>query len=69
MQILIQGSERRIKFTKGEINKLKASAALVYELSHHTEDENAIEASAHLQDVLGRIDASGVYRQPEETDA
>lgn len=64
MQILIQGSDRRIKFTKGEVAKLKVAATLVYELSQHTEDESAIEASAHLQDVLGRIDASGVYRQP-----
>lgn len=64
MQITIQGSGRRIRFTKGEVAKLKAAATVCGELSRFSDnDVNAATAMVQLECLLARISDDGVYSE------
>lgn len=62
MQILIQGSDRRIKLTKGEVRKLKAAATLLNELSNQCMSKAAGDAGAAVEEIVADIDAKGEYK-------
>lgn len=63
MQILVQGSSQRIKFTKGDVAKLKSAAALICALDRQTHDSDVSAVREHLDAMLGRIDEKGEYKE------
>lgn len=65
MQILIQGSSRRIKFTKSEVGKLKASAEVLCALDRMVHDSGVSAIREHLDAVLGRISVKYEYTEPQ----
>lgn len=71
MRILIQGSSRRILFTKSEVAKLKAAGDLLCALDRQTHDGDVSEVREHLDAMIGRIDEKGEYTEAdaEKTDA
>lgn len=62
MQITIQGSGRRVKLTKTERAKLSDSRNILRELANT--DQDAAKSCDSLCDLLGRIDADGLYTAP-----
>lgn len=68
MNILIQGSARRIKFTKGEVGKLKAAASMLCALDRQVHDSDVSAIREHLDALLGRINEKCEYTEPEVDD-
>lgn len=66
MQILIQGSGRRVKLTKGEVGRLRSCATLLHELSIQTQGGAPDNAHDALDEVLTHIDSKGEYKPPVE---
>lgn len=53
-----------MRFSKGEVAKLKAAATVCGELSRFSDDDvNAATATVHLECLLQRIDDDGVYSE------
>lgn len=69
MQILIQGSSRRIKFTKAEVGKLKATVEVLCALDRMVHDSDVSAIRGHLDAVLGRINQKYEYTEPEAANA
>lgn len=69
MQILIQGSARRIKFTKAEVGKLKAASSMLCALDRQVRDSDVTAVREHLDAVLARINVKYEYTEPEAANA
>lgn len=65
MQILIQGSGRRVKLTKGEHVKVRQVVRLLRELSSIT-GGSAAEARESLAEFESHLDSKGEYKPPVE---
>lgn len=67
MQILIQGSGRRVRLTKSEVGKLRAAQTLLKELQRSTGE--GAGAVAGIDAVMCRIDDKGEYKSAAETES
>lgn len=63
MNILIQGSARRVKLTKGEVKALRSAGSILREISVCCADDDASDAVSGLSKVIDRLDDSGVYSE------
>lgn len=63
MQIIIQGSARRIKFTKGEVAKFKATSDMLCALDRQVHDSDVSAIREHLDNLLGRINEKCEYTE------
>lgn len=66
MQITVQGSGRRVKFTKSECKLLKAASTLLGQIGDVTRTDDAVKAANHVDCILGDIDESGEFKRSEK---